>query len=242
MKKQFDNPYLQVSEPKSSLDFLSTIEQKKSSFYPLQSLLGVVGVMLIFLSFQMPVYFFIGAVFLFLRVFWRKKSDPLLSALQQSKLYYRKKRFNKCLASLDRLIEEYPTNYGLKLIKGECYLHMNRLGEAYEIYKYGFENSKESFLDESSQKHMVYLLFLIVHFRDFEFGKQVAAFYRVNEKAEFFIILWSHYYLGIIYYYNEMPDKSIKHLKKVFNLNSDFKSIPKVLKKVKQRESIESLI
>ncbi len=242
MKKQFDNPYLQLSEPKTSLDFLSKIEQEKSSLYPLQSLLGVVGVILIFLSFRNPMYFFIGAALLFLRVFWRKKSDPLLSALQQSKLYYRKKRFNKCLSSLDRLIEEYPNNHGLKLIQGECYLHMNRLDEAYDLYKKGFEFSRESFLEESSHKHMVYLLFLIVHFRDFEFGKEVVDFYRVKDNSEFFIALWSHYYLGIIYYHNQEPQKSLKHFKKVYSLNSDFKNIDKVLKKVKQKESIEFLI
>lgn len=65
MKKQFDNPYLQVSEPKSSLDFLSNIEQEKSSFYPLQSLLGVVGMILIFLSFRNPIYFLLERLFYF---------------------------------------------------------------------------------------------------------------------------------------------------------------------------------
>ena len=242
MKKQFDNPYLQVSEPKSSLDFLSKIEQEKSSFYPLQSLLGVVGVILIFLSFRNPIYFFVGAAFLFLRVFWRKNTDPLLSALQQSKLYYRKKRFDKCLSSLDHLIQEYPENHGLKLIQGECYLHMNRLDEAYEIYKYGFVHSRESFLDESSQKHMVYLLFLVVHFRDFAFGKEIAEFYQVKKNSEYFIALWCNYYLGIINYQNGDPQKSLKHFKKVYSLNSDFKNITRVLERVKKQESIDSLI
>lgn len=242
MKKQFDNPYLQLSEPKSSLDFLNNIDEKRSYFYPLQSLLGVLGVILIFLSFREPLYFFIGATFLFLRIFWRRKSDPLLSALQQSKLYYRKKRFDKCLSSLDRLLEEYPHNHGLKLIQGECSLHMNRLDEAYEIYANAFQESRESFLEESSHKHMVYLLFLIVHFRDFQFGEQVSQFYQVTENSSFFIALWSNYYLGIIHYYNDSPQKSLKHFKKVYNLNSDFKNIPKVLKKLKQKESIENLI
>ncbi|NBG89604.1 tetratricopeptide repeat protein [Isachenkonia alkalipeptolytica] len=242
MKKQFDNPYLQLSEPKSSLDFLSNLEERKSSFYPLQSLLGVLGVILIFLSFRDPLYFFIGAGLLFLRVFWRKKSDPLLSALQQSKLYYRKKRFDKCLASLDRLIEEYPNNHGLKLIQGECYLHMNRLDEAYNVYKNAFEQSPESFSSETSQKHMVYLLFLIVHFRDFQLGERVAEFYRVKNNSEFFIVLWSNYYLGIIHYFNEDQQRALKHFKKVYNLNSDFKNIPELLKKVKQQENIETLL
>lgn len=69
---------------------------------------------------------------------------------------------------------------------------------AYEIYKNGFQTSKESFLDESSHKHMVYLQFLVVHFRDFEFIKEVADFYQVIKNSEFFIALWSHYYLGIL--------------------------------------------
>lgn len=242
MSKQFDNPYLQLSEPKSSLDFLSSIEEKRSSFYPLQSLLGLLGVILIFLSFQSPVYFFIGATFLFIRIFWRRKSDPLLSALQQCKLYYRKKRFHKCLSSLDRLIEEYPDNHGLKLIQGECYLHMNRLDEAYEIYKKNFQHAPESFLEETSQKHMVYLLFLVVHFRDFQIGRQISEFYKFKGNPEFFIDLWSNYYLGIIHYYNERYEQSLKNLKRVYNLNSDFKKIPEVLTKVKQRKSIENLI
>ncbi len=242
MKNQFDNPYLQVSAPKSSLEFLSTIEHKKSSFYPLQSLLGVLGVALIFLSFQNSNYFFLGSIFLFIRVYWRKKSDPLLSSLQQSKLYYRKKRFSKCLKSLEHLVKEYPNNHGLKLIQGECLLHMNRLDEAYTIYKDTFKVSKESFLEEPSEKHIVYLLFLVVHFQDFELGLEVAEAYKVKQTSEYFIVLWTNYYLGIIQYYNNDPKKSLKHFKKVYSLNSDFKNISMVLKKLKQQERIEAYI
>lgn len=242
MKKEFNNPHLQVSAPKSSLEFLSAIEEKRSFLYPIQSLLGVLGVILIFLSFQNPTYFFIGSVLLFLRVYWRKKSDPLLSALQQSKLYYRKKRFKKCLTSLDRLIEEYPNNYGLKLIQGECLLHMNRLDEAYEIYKKAYIHSKESYFDEFAEKHVVYLLFLVVHFKDFKLGQDIAETYKAKQTSEYFIVLWTNYYLGIIQYYNNETKKSLKHFKKVYDLNSDFKNIPTVMKKVKQEESIEAYI
>ena len=112
----------------------------KSHRYPLQAALGFVGIILIFLSFRLPAAFFAGALMLFLRHQWRKKTDETAVDYRNAVVALRKKKYQACIHSLDKVLAQPAAPTVLHLIKASCLLELEKPDEAHAVYRHYFQS------------------------------------------------------------------------------------------------------
>jgi len=113
----------------------------RSRFYSYQAALGISGIVLIFLSFRMPVLFFVGAVLLFIRRKWRQKTDDYAIHYRHAINALKKKKYHECIDHLNKIpYEDAPIGY-LALVKASCYLELEDTESAYQLYE-SFFNTK----------------------------------------------------------------------------------------------------
>ena len=246
MAKHPENPYIKISELDQNLSVFDTLRQRSGTnnrvINFLQTLLGLTGVFLIFLSFLNSSYFFIGALILVARVSWKKKESPENYHIQQGKTLYRKKRYPKAIPHLQKLREYFPDEPYLTLMLAESYMKNGDKEKAFELYQETLMNDQEGKIDpEVVDKHFVNAMHLAVDRRDWNivitFGDKIKGI----KNQEFHMKLYSHYYQGIAYYFKNEYKQAKHHFNKVFDLDSEFKYIIKVLEGIKKKEAIEHL-
>jgi hypothetical protein len=112
----------------------------RSRHYTLQAILGFAGIILIFLSFRLPAAFFVGALLLFLRHQWRKKTDETAVDYRNAVVALRKKKYQACIHSLDKVLAQPAAPTFLHLIKASCLLELDQPDEAHAIYRHYFQS------------------------------------------------------------------------------------------------------
>lgn len=113
----------------------------RSRYYSHQAALGVTGILLIFVSFRMPILFFAGAVLLFIRRKWRQKTDDFAINYRHAITALKKKKYNECIDYLNKIpYEDAPIEF-LELVKASCYLELEDTESAYQLYE-RFFNAK----------------------------------------------------------------------------------------------------
>lgn len=146
----------------------------KSSPYKVQTLMGFVGIGLIFSSFRYPPIFFVGAGILFLRRMWRKKTDQNQVYYQDAKVALKKKNYQQCIINLEKITSAFPKAKELLLVQASCYLELEDTQKAYVIYKTFFQS-----IDENQYKEEIYspaeenALLLALEEQDMGFAKQL---------------------------------------------------------------------
>ncbi|MDW7671115.1 MAG: hypothetical protein SCK57_04390 [Bacillota bacterium] len=112
----------------------------KSQRYPFQAALGFMGIILIFFSFRLPAAFFVGALMLFLRHQWRKKTDEAAVDYRNAVVSLRKKQYQACIHSLDKVLTQPAAPTFLHLIKASCLLELDQSDAAYAVYRDYFQS------------------------------------------------------------------------------------------------------
>ncbi len=116
----------------------------RSIHYSLQAVLGITGILLIFLSFKMPVLFFAGAIVLLIRRQWRLKTDNHAVNYRNAITALKKKKYAECIQNLSIIpYDDNSINY-LDLVKASCFLELEDTESAYSLYKNYFEKTPSS--------------------------------------------------------------------------------------------------
>lgn len=116
----------------------------RSIHYSLQAVLGITGILLIFLSFKMPVLFFAGAIVLLIRRQWRLRTDNHAINYRDAITALKKKKYNECIQNLNKIpYDDDSINY-LNLVKASCFLELEDTASAYALYKNYFEKTPSS--------------------------------------------------------------------------------------------------
>ncbi len=113
----------------------------RSSHYSLQAALGIAGILLIFISFKMPILFFIGVLLLYMRRKWRLKTDGHAINYRNAITALKKKKYTECIQNLNKLPYTSNSMSYLDLVKASCFLELEDLESAYKMYKNYFERT-----------------------------------------------------------------------------------------------------
>ncbi len=246
MAEHHENPYIKISELDQNLSVFDSLRERSGTknriINYLQTLLGLTGVFLIFLSFINSSYFFIGALILVARIYWKKNESPENYHIQQAKTLYRKKRYPKAIPHLIKLTEYFPDEPYLKLMLAESYMGKGENDKAFELYHRTIMSDSEGKIDpEVVDKHFVNAMHLAIDKEDWNTTIFLGDKIKATKNQEFHMKLYSHYYQGIAYYHKDEQKQAKHHFKKVFEMDSEFKNIVKVLEGLKKKEEIEHL-
>lgn len=247
MEKNNENPYIEISDLDQNLEVFDGLREKAGTknriINALQTLLGLSGIILIFLSFINSSYFFVGALLIVARVYWKKSESPENYHIQQARTLYRKKKYEKSIPHFNQLMKFFPDEPYLKLMKAESLMRIGERNNAFELYKKTLISESEHKIDtEKADKHYVNTMNLAADHADWQ---TIIILGRITEKIknrEFHMRLYSHYYLGMAFYHTESLKDAKYHFNKVFQLNSEFKNVKKVLKGLNKGENIDELL
>jgi len=144
-KKKRDKGLEVISNPLTN-KFISSSPSThlRSKYYSIQAALGVLGIMLVFLSFKMPVSFFAGAVLLYIRHQWRIKTDSYAISHRKAITALKKKKYAECIQMLDKIPSNDSESLYLPLVKASCYLELEDTENAYQLYRSFFERTPSS--------------------------------------------------------------------------------------------------
>ncbi len=139
---QQQKPKLQVIERPTAIDFLKSglSMELKNPYDGPQRILGIVGILCIFLSFKYPLLFFIGALSILLMGLWRKKTDPQAYQVKKALRLYRQKKYLDCIGVLETALEAPDADPILLLVIADCYLNLDNPAKAYEVYFHYFQS------------------------------------------------------------------------------------------------------
>lgn len=242
------NPYIKVAVREDDINVLNSIYIERSKFYSLQSIIGVLGVLLIFLSYKNLNYIFIGFILLLIRFKWRKKTDRAAYLLNHTKTLYKRKKYKDILPYIIELSDIYPDNRDLQIIKAECFLYNKEYEEAFLLYKKyildvilnkGDEDAQNVLQKES---HVNNLLYLLIIKEEFENTLAIEKILKNRKGDDFFSIIWRNYYMGILTYKIGEMKSAKKYFQNVYKMDSRFDDIEEVIKRVTNNESIEELL
>jgi tetratricopeptide (TPR) repeat protein len=246
MAETHDNPYIKISDLDQNLDVFDSLRNKSGTknrlINILQILTGLTGVFLIFLSFTNSSYFFIGALILAVRVYWKKSESPENYNIEQAKILYRKKRYTKAIPHLIKLIEYFSDEPYLKLMLAESYMRIGEKDKAFDLYNRTIMNDNENKIDpQVVDKHFVNAMHLAINKKDWDTTITLGDKIKQTKEQEFHMKLYSHHYQGIAYYHRKDLINAKYHFKKVFEMDSEFKKIREILKGIKNQEEIDHL-
>ncbi len=127
---------IEVIEKGSSFSFLAQEYPKelRSRFYYLQSLLGVIGILLIFITFKYSYAFIGGIACIYGKGYWRKITDPALHHYKNAYKHFRTKKYRQCVEELDKTLKTPEISRDLMLVQAECLLELEDFDGAYTIY------------------------------------------------------------------------------------------------------------
>jgi tetratricopeptide (TPR) repeat protein len=134
---------IEVVENKLTNRFISSSSPAalRSRLFPIQSAVGIAGILLIFASFRMPFLFFAGALLLFIRHKWRQNTDAASVQYQKAVVHFKKKQYQPCAEALRKVLQHPKAPDELRLIEASCMLELHKNNEAYEAYRIFFENA-----------------------------------------------------------------------------------------------------
>ncbi|SCY27855.1 DUF4236 domain-containing protein [Alkaliphilus peptidifermentans] len=147
--KKKENQKIEIVEKNTAHSFFKRDipSELKANVYPIQSVIGLLGILLIFSSFLYPMLFFVGGLLIYIVHLWRKKASPALIAYKNAYKYYNSKNYEKAIESLNEVLKHPKANYSLQLVKAECLLELERTGEAYKVYTIFFNKINPAELD-----------------------------------------------------------------------------------------------
>jgi|GEM_PF-4070835 len=143
---------LEVIEKGTSAVFLTQEYPKelRSSYYYIQSILGGLGILLVFITFKYPYAFIAGIACIYGKSYWRKLTDPALHHYKNAFKSFRSKKYGSCIEEINKVLKAPAMNRDLMLVKAECYLELEDFGSAHSVYSKYFNikdlkslNSKE---------------------------------------------------------------------------------------------------
>ncbi|SFI10209.1 hypothetical protein SAMN05192551_106153 [Tindallia magadiensis] len=145
---------------------------KKSKQYKIQTLLGFLGIALVFSSFRYPPAFFLGAGILFFRRGWRKKTDRYQVCYQDAQMALKKKNYQKCIENLESIRCDSPKTKELLLVQASCYLELENTKKAYRLYTVFFQQiTVNQYKEELYSPAEENALLLALEEQDMEFAK-----------------------------------------------------------------------
>ena len=185
-----ESPFLPASFPK----------ELRSKNYSLQTLLGVLGYVFIFVSLFAPFMLLLSILCLYGRYGWRGKTDPIEKNYSKAYLAYRQKKFEDCITNLDIILDCPNANIDLNLVKAECYRNLGQNDNAYAIYKNYFTNNELNNLNSFDYlTHKVNSIDLFIDNKDFDLGLKLAQSFPDGEIKGINFTLWRNYMKGLCF-------------------------------------------
>ena len=127
---------LEVIEKGTSTVFLTQEYPKelRSNYYYMQSVLGGLGILLVFITFKYPYAFIAGIACIYGKSYWRKVTDPALHHYKNVYKSFRSKKYSNCIEEINKVLETPAMNRDLMLVKAECYLELEDFDSAHSVY------------------------------------------------------------------------------------------------------------
>mgnify|MGYP001087812134 CR=1 FL=1 len=171
----------------------------RSRYYSYQAAMGVTGILLIFLSFRMPILFFAGAILLFIRRKWRQKTDEYAINYRHAINSLKKKKYNECIDYLNKIPYEDATIGFLSLVKASCYLELEDTESAYLLYETFFNTKPFSQWSDpiywSAQENAVVLS---LEHKNFALAEKILCSSTKSDSASNETAKWKEQYLKLL--------------------------------------------
>ena len=193
---------LEVIEKGSSAVFLTQEFPKelRSRFYYLQSLLGGIGIIMIFITFKYPYAFIIGAACIYGKSHWRKITDTPLHHYKNAFKFYRTKKYQQCIEELNKVLAVPEMKKELILVQAECYLELADFDSAHTTYSKFFKGrNPQSFSSKDYIPAIMNAAILCVANGDNELLLHLAESLpdETVEKVEYKV--WKQYFRGVAF-------------------------------------------
>jgi len=187
-----------ISNPLISHFITSSLPKElRSPFYPLQASLGIVGILLIFSSFRIPLAFFPGALLLLVRRQWRQKTDAPAVTYKKAIQALRKKQYAACIESLTLLMSHSKAPASLLLVIASCYLEQENSNAAYQTYhQYFTQTVPAQWNNPAYWSSMENYLLLSLERDQTDVALLVARHLPDSEEARRNAGIWKSYYIG----------------------------------------------
>ncbi|MCC5909971.1 MAG: DUF4236 domain-containing protein [Clostridiaceae bacterium] len=192
-------PRIKVESNYTSPSFLSSEVPKelKGKFYPLQSILGGVGIVFIFLTFLNPRLFLFGIAAIYGKGAWRKSTDKEAKSYRDALNYFKTKKYDKCIEALDHVLKHPSANKDLNLTKAECFLEMEEFDQAYFIYKEYFNRFNPVHLDiQQYWSPKASTIALSIEKKDYDFALKIIETLPEDTVDDIDFTLWKNYFKG----------------------------------------------
>ncbi|MEN1759564.1 hypothetical protein [Anoxynatronum sibiricum] len=198
----------------------------RSPLYPIQASLGVLGILLIFFSFRIPLAFFAGALLLIIRRQWRKKTDAPSVAYREAIQALRRKQHAACIEALNRVMEYPKAPPFLLMVIASCHLEQENPAAAYNAYhRYFTSTSSSEWNNPVYWSSMENYLLLSLEKNQANTAMSVAQYLPESEEARQDARAWKSYYLGRLSYKLQRLDEAKLHFESVLNQQS-LKALP----------------
>ncbi|SMP45873.1 hypothetical protein, partial [Anoxynatronum buryatiense] len=198
----------------------------RSPLYPLQASLGVLGILLIFFSFRIPLAFFAGALLLIIRRQWRKKTDAPSVAYREAIQALRRKQHSECIEALNRVMEYPKAPPFLLMVIASCHLEQENPAAAYDAYHRYFTSTPSSEWNNPVYwSSMENYLLLSLEKNQASTAMSVAQHLSESEEARPDAGAWKSYYLGRLSFKLQRFDEARLHFESVLNQQSP-KALP----------------
>ncbi|WP_192930296.1 tetratricopeptide repeat protein [Alkaliphilus pronyensis] len=171
----------------------------KSKVYPLQSILGIIGILFVFLSFIDLLLLFIGGLIIFIHHIWRKKTSPALVAYKNAYKEFNSKKYQEAIESLNIVLKHPKADPALELVKAECLLELDKPSQAYELYAKFFNEIDPVSLDSITYwSPKANAILLSIQNNNYDLALLIAeSFPNSGENTDF--RLWKNYFKGLCF-------------------------------------------
>ncbi|SDK07685.1 DUF4236 domain-containing protein [Natronincola ferrireducens] len=201
-KQHSEKPHVQVVSKSSYSSYLGSEVPKKlrSKKYHLQSILGALGILFVFASFFNIIFLLLGVLCIYGKSAWRKKTDAAAKSYGDAINFYRVKKYDKCIEAIDHIFSHSNADLDLYLTKAECFLEMDKIDEAYNVYKDYFQKIELHNLDSLHYwPPKATAIALAIENKDFDFALSIIETLPEEEIEGIDFSLWKNYFKGLCF-------------------------------------------
>lgn len=215
--KSKEKPRIEVQSKSAYSAYLpqEVPKELKSDKYHLQGILGFIGIAFIFASYKNLIFMLIGLLFIFGKGAWRKKTDYAAKNYRDAVNFYKMRKYQQCIQSIDEVFTHPQAQADLYLAKAECLLELDDVNLAYRVYQKYFNSINPatlSSIDYWSPKANA--IAMAIENKDYDFALKIIETLPEEEIQDIHFPLWKNFFKGLCFMGNEQYEIAIEAFKK----------------------------
>lgn len=216
-KQNKEKPRIDVQSKASYSSYLpqEVPKELKSNQYHLQSILGFIGIAFIFGSFKSLGFFVIGIFLIYAKGVWRKRTDIVTKNYRDAVNYYKTHKYHQCIEAINQVLTDSRASQDLLLVQAECYLELDQIDKAYEIYQKYFQRVHPASLSPLDYwTPMANAIAIALDKKDDDFALMLTEVLPEDEIQDIDFSLWKNFFKGHCFIIKEQYDAAVEAFKK----------------------------